>query len=312
MKELDLMRAINDLDDDILTEADRPAPRRRTRLLPRIAAAAAVALLCGAVYAFNSETRVTFPNEENSIIFQDFEHEGITYSHVEVEYDLQPVTIRPEAMDFLNEMAELVSSGSGSWYGEDGRYTGIYYSNDDGPIEYGITYPEQPKFDSIAEAEEFFGLTFALPQIVRSAALSTYEHQDRITLWVNAIGEVGEDGFLRPDVGGARMNFWAVDPAEDLDAVYVNIYLGLTEEYTAVPATGGSFMALEELGEPEIQELRIGDEEFTILTFAQDPNNDATVYYVRDGIGYSLDFQTAEDCTGDPVKLILPWLERLG
>lgn len=297
MKELDLMYALEGAGNDMLLEAEELELHARRRPLLRIALIAAVmALLSATVYAISSETRISFPNEENSVIFNDFEVDGITYSHVEIEYDLQPVAIKEKAVDFLTDMIDQ---------------TGYWVLEGNELIACTSNLPHT--FESIDKAENFFGLSFDLPEIVREGTVA----KRKVTMY--ALPEYFPEDLppeaaweYDPDLGGAKLSFNVTDLPKHIDSMHIKIFIGLTEEYTAFPATGGWFIPLELLGEPVIQEIKLGDEEFTVLTYSDNPENNACTFYVRDGIGYSLSFYTADDFTGDPVKLIRPYLKDLG
>lgn len=298
MKELDLMYALDAADNKMLLDAENFEIHPRRRLLNRIALiAAVVALLSVSVYAVYSETRITYPNEENSVFYQDLVVDGITYSHVEIEYDLQPVVIKDTAVRFLQDMINMVQ---GRWAIEGNKLIGC-----NGDISHS--------FESLKHTENFFGLTFELPEIIRNGQVGTKKVK------MSAIPEYYPEGLppenswgYEPDLGSAELYFSVVDPADHIDDVYVQVYIGLTETYTSIPATGGWFSPLDLLGDPVIRETQLDDEEFTFLTYTDDPDNDIDVFYVRNGIGYCLCFHTAEDFTGDPVKLVRPYLKNLG
>ena len=289
MKELDLMYAMDAVEDDLLLEAENyTLPRRKISWVRVVAVAAVVALLAFTVDASYAEARISYPKEENSSIFQDFEYEGVVYSSYCIEYDLQPVEIREHAEWFLTDMVDMVSH----WLLEDGDL-----------IAYG--HGLYHEFASLKIAEDFFGLTFDLPDIVREGEIPNRD-VSLIAVPMYCSEDLTPDEALNyePDLGGAELQFSVHADDKRIDIVAVNIYLGLTEEFTAVPATHNRFGALDLLGEPEIQEIRVGDEEFTVLTYADDPAGSVQVYYVRDGIGYGLHFYPKEDYNGDALRLI--------
>ena len=154
-------------------------------------------------------------------------------------------------------------------------------------------------------AENFFGLTFDLPEVVREGNVWERGVQLRAEPMDYPEDLPPEGAFdYEPDLGGADLLFAVGVDDKRLESVTVNVYLGLTEAYTAAPVTGGSFQALELLGEPQIQEIRVGDEEFTVLTYADDPEGCVHVFSVRGGIGYGLYFYPKEDYNGDALRLV--------
>lgn len=296
MKELDLMYAMDAVEDDLLQEADTfTRSRRKISWVRMVAVAAVVALLSISVYAIYTETRISYPNDENSWIYQNFEVDGIEYSRVVVEYDLQPVEIREHATWFLTDMVDMVSH----WLLEDGELI---------PYGHGLYH----EFASLRIAEDFFGLTFDLPDIVREGEVPNRD-VSLIAVPMYCSEELTPDEALNyePDLGGAQLQFTVSADDKRIDMVSVNIYLGLTEEFTAVPATYSRFAALDLLGEPKIQEIKVGDEEFTVLTYADDPAGSVQVFYVCNGIGYGLHFHPVEDYNGDALRLIHSHLKEI-
>ena len=297
MKEMDLMCAMDAVEDDLLLEADTySCAHRKVSWVRVVAIAAVVALLAFSVYASYAEARVSFPNEENSVLFRSFEVDGIKYSHMQVEYDLQPVAIKEHATWFMTDMINMVEH----WMLEGNEL-----------MPYGSAAIHS--FESLKIAENFFGLTFDLPEIVREGDIWERRVQLRAEPMYYPDELSPEEAFdYEAELGGADLLFAVGVDDKRLESVTVNIYLGLTEAYTAFSTPGGSIQALELMGEPEIQEIRVGDEEFTVLTFTDDPEGSVEVFYVRDGIGYGLHFYPKEDYNGDPLRLIHSHLKDIG
>lgn len=297
MKELDLMFALDAVEDDLLDEAESFTQSRRRISWMRFAAiAAVVALLSISVYAIYTETRISYPNDENSWLYRSFEVDGIKYSHVEVEYDLQHVKVKDNAIGFMTDMVDMVSY----WGVEEGEWI---------PYGYGLNH----NFESLKYAENFFGLTFDLPEIVRNGKVSKRGVDLLAVPMYPPEGLTAEEAWEHePNLGGALVTFNVNVGTERVDSMYVKIYLGLTEEFAAVPATSGSFMALDLMGEPEIREIRVNDETFTIVYYPDYPDTSVEAYYVRNGIGYGLVFEKTEEYTGDPIRMIYNHLKDIG
>lgn len=299
MNELDLMHALDGADDDILLEAERFPMERRRPLLPRIGLIAAlIALLSVTVYGVYSQIRLRFGEENSSYWFQDFEYEGLQYTKVVYEFDLEPVQIREQAVDFLEDMLEPCSR----WISEGRRLYPVmnYYSH---------------TFESLTHASNFFGVDFELPSIVLQGKVRNREVTlDAIPMYYpeELPLEEGSDITYDGELGGATLRCKIQSGDERFSGFTVFAYLGLTEEFCAVPYETFNFLALDAEGEPEIQEKRIGDQEFTILTFPDSPDRDVTVFYVRNGIAYRVMFFPAEDYTGDLYQLVEPCLKELG
>lgn len=296
MKEMDLMFALNAVDDAMLEEAESfTATRRRISWVRFAAIAALVALLSISAYAIYTETRISCRNDENSWFYHNFEVDGIEYSHVVVEYDLQPVEIREHATWFLTDMVDMINY----WHLE-GRE--LF------PIGYGATHT----FREFEKAENFFGLTFDLPEIVRAGEVGDRDVTLRAVPMYAPEGMTEEEAWnCEPDLGGAKLMYGVSVDDERIESVYVTICMGLTEEYTAIPVTDGSFMALKVLEQAEIREIRVGDEAFTVVYYPDYPGSGVEAHYVRNGIGYSLNFIPKEDHTGDPIRMIYNHLKDI-
>lgn len=296
MKEMDLMFALDAVDDAMLEEADSfTATRRRISWVRFTAIAAMVALLSISVYAIYTETRISYPNDENSWIYQNFEVDGVKYKRVVVEYDLQRVEVKDHAMKFMTDMVDMIH-----YWSLEGRE--LF------PIGYGATHT----FREFEQAENFFGLTFDLPEIVRAGEVGDRDVTLRAVPMYAPEGMTAEEAWeYEPDLGGAKVTYGVSVDDKRIRSVSVTICMGLTEEYTSIPATHGSFMALEVLGQAEIREIRVGDEAFTVVYYPDYPGSGVEAHYVRDGIGYSLDFYPKEDYTGDPIRMIYNHLKDI-
>lgn len=299
MKNIDLFYAVDGADDDMLMEAEDYFRVRSHRGLRRVALiAAVVALLTMTVYGAYSRIRLRFDEKNDSYWFQDFEHEGIQYTRVTFEYDLEPVEVRTQAVDFLEDMLAPCDH----WLLDGDRLIPAmnYHSHN---------------FESLEFAENFFGVEFRLPDIVRRG-----EVQDREVTMDAKPMYYPEDlprhegyGFsYDAELGGASVWCKIGLQEQELSGVTVFVYLGLTEEFCARAYEASFFYAMDELGEPRIREKRIGDQEYTILTFPDSVDDRVTVFYVRDGVGYELNFFPAADWEGDPEAKVISFLKDMG
>lgn len=297
MKAIDLMHAMDGVEDRILLEAEQPA-RPKRRLLPRLAAAAAIiGLLCATVYAAFGGVTLHLDDENTSWFRSDFQYEGIDYSRVTFEYQLDAVEVSENATAFLNDMLAPCD-----WWLLDGN-----------ELLPAMNYHTH-KFASLQTAETFFGLQFQLPGIVRESKIGTRQVELDAEAMYYPEDQPRHEGYgfsYEPELGGARLFCNALPQDERISSISVFVYLALTEEFAQVPYSAGFFYAMDLYGEPEVLETRIGDEEFTILTFPDSPDPLADVLYVRDGIGYLLSFYPAEGHESDLVKLVREYLKDL-
>lgn len=297
MKAIDLMHAMDGVEDGILLEAEQPKKTRR-RVLPRLAAAAAIiGLLCVTVYAAFGGVTLHLDDKNTSWLFSDFQYEGIDYSRVTFEYRLDAVEISENATAFLNDMLAPCD----------------WWLLDESKLIPAMNYHTH-KFASLGSAETFFGLQFQLPDIVRESKIGTRQIELDAKAMYYPDDQPRHEGYgfsYEPDLGGANLFYNALPRDDQLSSISVFVYLALTEEFAQIPYSAGFFCAMDLYGEPEVLECRIGGEEFTILTFPDSPDPYADVLYVRDGIGYQLKFYPAEGYESDLVKLVRAYLKDL-
>ena len=163
MKEFEIARALTDVSDDLLLEAENAgAPRKTVKLHRLVAVAAIIAMLTVTVGAvkYGIEYR---HGRENA---------GETGWHtLAFEYPLAPVTIRQEAYDELTEA--LNADWSENWSNEDG------WQQNQPELHYrGIAEQVEERICTIGELEEYLGLDLITsPEIDESARLKWEENQ---------------------------------------------------------------------------------------------------------------------------------------
>lgn len=341
MKELDLMRALEGVDDNILLEAERLEHRPRRRLLPRIAAVAAViALLCGSVYAAVMSVKVDI-TDRTWVYHYEERREDVLYTKIEAEYEMTEQEIPKKAMEFVTGYLDahlqeslngpsfpgaihvgMVARGpsyvAGShWWEENGEYL-----RPDGL--------DSHYFQSVEEAEEFFGMTFALPECVRTTPLSSLSvaddpgilleilspplaEPDQVLAYLEGLTEAEALEQIVP--GYAELSFRVEDPTPELAVISGQVVFALNEDAALGGYTYEVSVPLELLGEPSYPALDIDGLDGTLVVFppcATDPGS-ASAYYTSNGVAYILHAYAAEDVViEDPAQLLLPWLEQLG
>lgn len=298
MNAMDLMRAMNGVGDDILMESEEQASARRSLLSRVVAVAAVIALLCGTVYAAFGDVTLHLDDENTSYFFNDFEFEGISYSKVTFEYQLSAVEVEENAVAFLEDMIAPCDH----WLLDENRLipTMNYHTH---------------QFAKLEMAETFFGLQFQLPTVIREGKIGTRQvEMDAKPMYYpdDATRHEGYGFSYEPTLGGASLFFNTLPEDEAISSISTFIYLAITEEFAQVPYCADFLYAMDAYGEPKILEARIGDEEFTILTFPDCPESHADVFYVRDGIGYKLSFCPAEGYSGNLEKTVSKYLKTLG
>lgn len=333
MKEMDLMYALEGVEDDILRAADRFELRPRRRMLPRIAAAAAViALLCGTAYAAVMSVKVDV-TDKTWVRYEETLQEDMVYTEIEVEYELTEQEIPAQSMEFLEEYLDMhwqKSQGKGAigMVFRDGSYlAGSHWWYD----EYDNLHREMQShfFRSVEEAEDFFGLRFVLPDCVRTGELRPYSEADDSGILLEVLTpplaskeEIGpylesitaEEAAERIVPGYAELSFRVEDPTAELGVISGNIFIALNED-----AAQGNFMrensvALDYVGVPSFPELDIDGLDGSLMVFPPSQWDPGAVnaYYTSDGVGYDLYCHVKEGVSvEDPAQLLLPLLEEM-
>lgn len=323
MKELDLMYALEGVEDALLRDAERFELRPRRRMLPRIAAAAAVlALLCGTVYAAVMSVKVDVTGK-TWLHYNEELRGNVVYTDIEVEYDLTGQDIPAEAMDALGEYLlenwkARMSLFPRSWgfHEESFAAFGTVDERETG----NVTFPGF-RLDSLAEAEAFFGMTFALPDIVPKSGDDEVElcvltppltERGGLTDYLRSIDADHPTDSIVP--GFVEIRFGMTDPTGELRSIGGSIILALDEASAEHGYTYEFASALDYLGEPEFLDLDIDGLDGRLVTFPQAADTASVeAFYTCGGVGYALYAVPAEGIeVEDPAQLLLPWLEQLG
>lgn len=323
MKELDLMYALEGVDDDILRDAERFELRPRRRLLPRAAAIAAViALLCGTVYAAVMSVKVELTGR-TWVHHNEELREDMRYSDIAVEYELTAREVPQEAMDAMGEYLLENWEASMALFP---RSWGIHeesFAASGRVVEREGVDVTLPAFclASLAEAEEFFGMTFALPDIVPKSWDNEVElsvltppltERGGLTDYLRGIEENHPTDSIVP--GFVTISFGMTDPTEELSSIGGRIILALDDASAEHGYTYEFSAALDYLGEPEFPELGIDGLDGNLVIFPQAADTASVeAFYTCGGVGYALYVVPAEGIeVEDPAQLLLPWLEQLG
>ena len=265
---------------------NKPSRRRKPGIAKLILVAAIIVAMCGTVYAGNMAIRFWYDDTENSGVYF-----GETYyTRGVLEYPLEPVQIKETAMRFLADRVNQCNY----WWLEGNTLTGLQHFT-------------PHKFESLEITENFFDMEFVLPDIVREGEVYNREvRMQAIPMYYPETLPEGEcyDIVYEPDLGGACLDWGMKDTSDSGLSVGVDIYMGFTKEFCAVPYVDNrSYYDRDAMGEPGFQEKRIGNKEFTIMTFSDLSEPYMRVCYVCDGIGYELSFSYAEGIDGSQEKL---------
>lgn len=339
MKELDLMHALEGVEDDILRDSERFEFRPRRRVLPRlVAAAAAAALLCGTVYAAVMGVKVDF-NGKTWVYHHEGLNEQMLYSEMEASFILTEQTVPAESMEFLEDYLNVhwrasrerwpIGDGVMGMVTRGGSFlAGCHWDYVDGEVH----RPKGVKshyFQSWKKAETFFGIDFALPECVCAAALGSCSvvdepgillevltppltSEEEIGSYLTALS--GEAAAEQIVPGFAELSFRADDPTPELDGISGSVIIALNGDAAGVEYSTELSVALDYVGEPGFRTLDIAGLDGTLVVFPPCDTDPGAVnaWYTCDGVGYILYAHLREGVdTEDPAQLLLPLLEQM-
>ena len=306
MNELDFLKALNDVDDDLILDAKKPirAKNRIPSLLGKIGVAAAIlCLLSVTVMAVSFSVRIIGSDQRVPI------HEGYymgiftpSSKVTTVDYALETQKIKIPA-----QWSEALTE---EWknFGYDYKYfNGIDLREEDG---------SRIDFGGISLLEELLELRFVsspeLDRAVRSSYVSlVITDRERASL------ELREEGRISPD--GLRIYLpFRIDgqgsPNPDVvEYCGLNIFIPLTDSFAEEYR---SHVVLSGDGNQDLKErkaLSQGKVESVILanTQSQDEPMKAFAAWEHEGIGYLLEMKTYYCVTADPAEIIMPYLANL-
>ena len=283
----ELARALTDLPDELLLEAEQTAkPRKTIKFRRLIAAAAVIAMLAGTVGAVSAGIsgkieRVSYLDliERYGGIYEEYyDDPSLGFDKLEYSVPLEVTELPEENMDILRTLTWRAGLGS------DGEAVDFYVRHRNG--QYSI--PDMPfdSFESLTDVEKLLGITLELPDIVREN-LEVVTEIGAPYVWVRV--------YARP-----------TGTEKTLEPVRLELSFGLDEVASNGQATGSITIALTEEAAQEgmliesysyEKEGAIWQDELTVGGYAVDlSGNDpqegfdgwAEAVYTHDGIGYSI------------------------
>lgn len=334
MKGMDIMKAMNDLDHDMLQEAEAvPAKSIRKPRLSRFGIiAAAVALLTVTAAAVGITASVSAKHGTLSKEADDLtaKYYGAVNGEVHGTYIETDFALRVIQLDEEHD-ANIKSVTTDNWksfvnYGENDQYNSYClnfgYCHDNARYGYG--------FKCVEDIEDFLGIKLKLSSKIREAAAASMPASDDRVVLIRTVsreeadkeyaatGKVSASGILihiRIPLGTQLTDeelYTENGLVSDVrsDSINAYIYIALNEEYTA--EQGLTFLA-DKNGTFHLEENASFDGKTMTMFYTTDsePNytTSAHVVYNEDGIGYTL---SAFDMYGDEgaVELLKPYLQN--
>lgn len=302
----ELARAMTELPDDLLLEAERTDFRRRSVKFRRLAAVAAViALLAVTVCAVSMGISWTVDKESGETVVSRFggialeyykDYDGTqSFEKLEFTVPLEKVELKKESLTdlgtFLNRWWNLTRYTDAAWVRNAPLEWEVVGEFDGGIGKYMTADQKELRFESLEDVEQLLGMELAVPDTVREA--------------IRSETETGLDHVLSLRIH-AGVTVAQAQTADALEPVRVVVHYRLNQYCTngqvtgsiTIPLTAEAASAgLHEISYSYEKEGAIWQEEQTIggrdlMIFGNDPEMGydgwCDAVYTSDGIGYSI------------------------
>lgn len=325
MKEMDLMYAMTELDDELL-ERESDGKVKRFRFVKVAAIAAALALMTVCVFASAGGVQYWFGSRTMNVI-----EDGLSYAYYGEAGNIQFDTVtynRPFAPVALDEAVyeKLEQALVDEWEyciseAEAGRFD---YSDDDDFYYYTNTTrfedegkSKTPMFDSLDAVEEYLGIELGLsPEIEEAASANqkwNYDNPITVGIWsggtyADACQEMEETGTIKPAYVIVFFRLQEQDAGEDITCVFG---IPLTQEFVADHGLI-TIPSYEKEGEIWSETVEVGGR--TVILFGNDPqegfNGFCNAIFGVDGIEYTFEVEDWYG-DGDPKAIVMELLEEI-
>ena len=280
----ELARAMNDLSDDLLLEAEQTARTGKVIKFRRfVAAAAVIALLAVTVGAVSwDKTKVSRQDviDRFGAIWEEYYNgpESMGFEKLEITLPLEVTELPEENMEIIQRLTQQAGRAN------PGKEVDFYVRHRNG--HYSI--PDMPfdSFESLTDVENLLGITLDLPKAVRENLEVISELGDPY-VWVRVYARpTGTDKALEP----ARLELsFGLGGIATNGQVTGTITLALTEEAAKEGMLVEAY-SYEKEGSWCQEELTVGGH--TVNLFSNDPqegfDGSAGVVYTSGGIGYHI------------------------
>lgn len=307
MKEMDLMYAMTELDDELL-ERDSTAKVRRFRVSKVATIAAALALMTVTVFAAVVGINYWFGQDDDG------------YYTINFDFPLEPVTVNQEAYDDMAQ--ELVN---GLLYYQEGIEMGDYEEPNTQDWAYSESLDIQwlyfPIHDmgSLEEVEAYLGIDLNISPEIRAAVNGCFpvrsETHNPITLSVygpryeERVAEYETTGTITPH--GIEIRMAMSDGGDNNWSNGFRVFIALTEEF-AENFQPDPWYSAEDRGQYHTKDYSNGSQDFLIakVDYTEEYGGICLAMYDDGGVGYYLHCETwPTDFTKN--KLPDEWLRQL-
>ena len=310
MKRIDFLKELNEIDDDLLLDAELPLKREKHIPFKKIGVQAAliVLVLClipATVLAVTIGVRILVSQEEIPN-YSDYLTGG--FLHIDskvttIEYELAPHPIEVP----LQWEEKLTDAWKGFPY-DHSNFTGIDLKDADG---------RRINFGSISDVEKLLGTSLTssseLEQITQGAYVTlAITDPDRAALQLRTEGIVSPDGVL-VYLPFRNHKETGLDP-DVVDYCGLRVFIPLTEDFAQRYAEHAVLSGVDQQEFDQSRFYSSGNVEVILLENHWQEEYDTPRGYAaweKDGIGYLVELKNMLDAKESPVELLRPYLENL-
>ena len=310
MKRIDFLKELNEIDDDLLLDAELPLKREKHIPFKKIGVQAAliVLVLClipATVLAVTIGVRILVSQEE-SPNYSDYLTGG--FLHIDskvttIEYELAPHPIEVP----LQWEEKLTDAWKGFPY-DHSNFTGIDLKDADG---------RRINFGSISDVEKLLGTSLTssseLEQITQGAYVTlAITDPDRAGLQLRTEGIVSPDGVL-VYLPFRNHKETGLDP-DVVDYCGLRVFIPLTEDFAQRYAEHAVLSGVDQQEFDQSRFYSSGNVEVILLENHWQEDYDTPRGYAaweKDGIGYLVELKNMPDAKESPGELLKPYLEEL-
>lgn len=310
MNSIEFMRALSEIDDDLLLEAELPPKKEPHIPFGKIGVHAViiVLMLClipVTVIAVTIGVRILVSQEEipnySDYLIGGFFH--IDSKVTTIEYELAP-----HSLELPLQWEEKLTESWKSFPYDHSHYTGVDLKDAEG---------KRMNFGSIEQIEKLLGITLTsskeLEQITQGAYASLMiTDPDRAVAQLHAEGIVSPDGIL-VYLPFRNSKETGLDP-DVVDYCGLQVFIPLTESFADQYAEHCVLSSVDEQELAQSHFYSSGSIEVVLLENHWQEEYDAPRCYAaweENGIGYLVELKCMADTKASPASLLRPYLENL-
>jgi hypothetical protein len=310
MKRIDFLKELNEIDDDLLLDAELPLKREKHIPFKKIGVQAAliVLVLClipATVLAVTIGVRILVSQEEIPN-YSDYLMGG--FLHIDSKVTTIEYELAPHPIDVPLQWEEKLTDAWKGFPYDHSNFTGIDLKDAEG---------RRMNFGSISDVEKLLGTSLTSSQELEQITQGVY-----VTLAITdperAAAQLRTEGIVSPDGILVYLPFrnhkeTGLDP-DVVDYCGLRVFIPLTEAFAERYAEHAVLSGVDQQEFDQSRFYSSGNVEVILLENHWQDEYDTPRGYAaweKDGIGYLVELKNMPDAKESPVELLRPYLENL-